>query len=179
MGLSKEEQRQHTQLNREANNYLWSYMKNNTKIDPKLSKKQNVLKYYCKNIVGYKHGKKKQRALALFIQENNKLPSSVNELKDADKTKTNKAPIKHISIKIAGDFYKSKEWRALRVKALVNQGRKCCLCGRTPKDGVILHVDHIKPRSKYPELELKLRNLQILCEDCNLGKSNKYQDDWR
>lgn len=80
---------------------------------------------------------------------------------------------------ISNGFYSSREWRALRVKVLVEQGRKCCLCGRTPKDGIILHVDHIKPRSKYPELELKKSNLQILCEDCNMGKSNKYEEDWR
>ena len=36
--------------------------------------------------------------------------------------------------------------------------------------GVVLHVDHIKPRSKFPELELSLDNTQVLCADCNLGK---------
>ena len=76
-------------------------------------------------------------------------------------------------------FYLSREWRSLRVEALVKYGRKCCLCGRSPKEGVILHVDHIKPRSKYPKLELDIENLQILCEDCNLGKSNKYEEKWR
>ena len=76
-------------------------------------------------------------------------------------------------------FYSSREWRSLRVKALVKNGRRCCLCGATPREGVVLHVDHIKPRSLYPELELELDNLQILCEACNLGKSNHYTDDWR
>lgn len=81
--------------------------------------------------------------------------------------------------KFPDGFYSSREWRALRVKALLKNGRKCCLCGASPKTGIVLHVDHIKPRSLYPELELDLENLQILCEDCNLGKSNKYEDDWR
>ena len=80
---------------------------------------------------------------------------------------------------VNGNFYQSKPWRMLRVKALVKYGRKCCLCGRGVNDGVILHVDHIKPRSKFPELELRLSNLQILCEDCNLGKSNHYSKRWR
>ena len=54
------------------------------------------------------------------------------------------------------------------------------MCGRSPKvHGIILHVDHIKPRSKYPELELDITNLQILCEDDNLGKSNRYETDYR
>lgn len=42
-----------------------------------------------------------------------------------------------------------------------------------------MHVDHIKPRSKYPELELEFTNLQILCADCNLGKRNHDSIDWR
>jgi hypothetical protein len=77
------------------------------------------------------------------------------------------------------EFYLSREWRAVRYKALqVSQGL-CCLCGRGRKDGVILHVDHIKPRSLYPELELDVNNLQVLCADCNLGKSNRDETDWR
>lgn len=42
-----------------------------------------------------------------------------------------------------------------------------------------MHVDHIKPRSKYPALELVLSNLQVLCEDCNLGKLAHDETDWR
>ncbi|RYZ77711.1 MAG: hypothetical protein EOP05_00795 [Proteobacteria bacterium] len=42
-----------------------------------------------------------------------------------------------------------------------------------------MHVDHIKPRSKYPHLELEFSNLQVLCRQCNFGKSNKYEDDFR
>lgn len=76
-------------------------------------------------------------------------------------------------------FYESDEWRALRYKALELNGGACQCCGRSRKHGVVLHVDHIKPRSKYPELQLALDNLQILCEDCNLGKSNKFATDWR
>lgn len=72
-------------------------------------------------------------------------------------------------------FYESKEWRVLRYKALALHGRKCQLCGADER----LHVDHIKPRSKYPELELRLDNLQVLCEDCNIGKGAWDQSDWR
>lgn len=71
-------------------------------------------------------------------------------------------------------FYSTREWRELRVKVLNEQGFKCIWCNRTPKDhGIVLHVDHIKPKSKYPELALDKSNLQVLCEDCNKGKSNK------
>ena len=76
-------------------------------------------------------------------------------------------------------FYESREWRELRYKALVINGASCQCCGATRADGVRLHVDHIKPRSKFPKLQLELSNLQVLCEDCNLGKSNKDITDWR
>lgn len=54
------------------------------------------------------------------------------------------------------------------------------MCGRSPKiHGVVIHVDHIKPRSKFPELALDVNNLQILCEDCNVGKLNRFETDYR
>ena len=92
----------------------------------------------------------------------------------------NKENKKHQEYKHGDIFYKSDEWRSLRFKALKLNDGCCVLCGRSKrKHNIILHVDHIKPRSKYPELELVLSNLQILCEDCNLGKSNKDDTDWR
>ena len=69
------------------------------------------------------------------------------------------------------DFYKTKEWRELRLLILDAQ-RACRLCGRSPDSGAILHVDHIKPRSIYPELSFEPANLQILCSECNMTKSN-------
>lgn len=77
------------------------------------------------------------------------------------------------------NFYESREWRELRYRALVLHGGACQCCGATAKDGVRLHVDHIKPRSLWPSLELQITNLQVLCESCNLGKSNKDATDWR
>ena len=77
------------------------------------------------------------------------------------------------------DFYLSREWRSLRYRVLTKYGGRCMVCGRTAKDGIVIHVDHIKPRSKFPHLELVEDNLQILCEDDNLGKSNRDQTDWR
>lgn len=77
-------------------------------------------------------------------------------------------------------FYKSFEWRDLRYQVLQHYGRRCMCCGRTPdKHGVVLHVDHIKPKSKYPELALEFDNLQVLCEDCNIGKLDSDETDFR
>jgi hypothetical protein len=66
-------------------------------------------------------------------------------------------------------FYESREWRELRFHILNSHGCRCALCHTT--EGTF-HVDHIKPRSKYPHLELTVSNLQVLCEDCNFGKSD-------
>jgi len=81
---------------------------------------------------------------------------------------------------VVDDFYSSKEWRNLRYLALSLCEGKCTCCGRSAAEhGIVLHVDHIKPRSLYPELSLQLKNLQILCEDCNIGKSNLDDFDFR
>lgn len=78
------------------------------------------------------------------------------------------------------NFYTSVEWRMVRYAVFKLRGRKCEICGRNPKkDKISLHVDHIRPRSKYPALALAVDNLQVLCEDCNMGKSNKDDTDWR
>lgn len=79
----------------------------------------------------------------------------------------------------SNDFLKSYEWRKLRMEALKKYGAKCQCCGATPNDNVRMNVDHIKPRKIYPELALDINNLQILCEECNHGKGNWDQTDWR
>lgn len=76
-------------------------------------------------------------------------------------------------------FYNSPEWSKIRYKTLSNRGNRCECCGRSPKNGVVIHVDHIKPRSIFPELALEEDNLQILCDQCNIAKSNSDETDWR
>lgn len=77
------------------------------------------------------------------------------------------------------DFYSSPQWRALRMKVLVRWGARCQCCGVTPNDGAVMHVDHIKPRARHPELALDEENMQVLCEDCNMGKGAWDMTDWR
>jgi len=72
------------------------------------------------------------------------------------------------------DFYSSKRWKKLRIKAFEKYGRHCILCNRTPEaDGIVLTVHHTLPRSKNPESEYDITNLQILCEECH-KRINKY-----
>lgn len=70
------------------------------------------------------------------------------------------------------------EWRQLRYEILKERGARCELCGATAADSRI-EVDHIKPISKHWDLRLQKSNLQVLCRDCNQGKSNRHVDDWR
>jgi 5-methylcytosine-specific restriction endonuclease McrA len=76
-------------------------------------------------------------------------------------------------------FLESYEWRKLRMEALKLYGPKCMCCGATPATGAVMNVDHIKPRKVFPELALNIRNLQILCHECNHGKGNWDMTDWR
>lgn len=75
-------------------------------------------------------------------------------------------------------FYQSLEWKKLRYATLKKYGGKCQCCGVSSED-TQLHVDHIKPISKYWALRLDPDNVQVLCRDCNWGKLNIDQTDWR
>lgn len=113
--------------------------------------------------------------------ENKDIPAikvkSSKKNKNRGKKKANR---KRVSKFDNDQFYTSRDWRELRVRVLEKYGCKCMMCGESPKDhSIVIHIDHIKPRSKYPELSLEFSNLQLLCENCNLGKSNKFSTDWR
>lgn len=77
-------------------------------------------------------------------------------------------------------FYSTQDWRRLRYRVLLEDGAVCILCGRNhAQHGVVIHVDHIEPLSLNWSRRLDRDNLQILCEDCNLGKSNLDNTDFR
>src|SRR5690242_3352423 len=89
------------------------------------------------------------------------------------------------SVATKEEFYKSWEWRTLRMEVLKEQGRSCKCCGSEPGmtdiagNPVRIVVDHIKPISKFWHLRLDKSNLQILCDECNQGKGNWDQTDFR
>lgn len=86
------------------------------------------------------------------------------------------------SVIVDGDrFYKSKEWKEMRLRVLTERQRICsnpeCLNrGDIDAEGklIIWHVDHILPRSKYPEYALEEENLRVLCSACNMRKGANY-----
>ena len=72
-------------------------------------------------------------------------------------------------------FVDSVEWKKVRAEAIELYGRKCHKCGSEEN----IQVDHIKPKSKHPEIALDINNLQILCWPCNKKKSYRDETDYR
>jgi 5-methylcytosine-specific restriction endonuclease McrA len=93
-----------------------------------------------------------------------------------DRISREKISDEHKKIKISID--ETKFVRAgMRWQVFERDDFKCVACGRSAKDGAILHVDHIVPRSKGGKNEMD--NYQTLCHLCNIGKSNKSQTNLR
>ena len=66
---------------------------------------------------------------------------------------------------------KSRITAGVRSKVLARDAYRCRHCGISADLGAVLHVDHLIPVSKGGTSDLG--NLQTLCQDCNLGKSNR------
>lgn len=65
----------------------------------------------------------------------------------------------------------------IRYNVLKRDNYTCQICGITANDGAKLHVDHIVPVSKGGKTVMS--NLQTLCDRCNIGKSNKTEEDFK
>ena len=72
------------------------------------------------------------------------------------------------------EYQRSLMSAGLRYDVMKRDGFRCVLCGRGADNGVKLHVDHILPVSKGGKTVMN--NLRTLCSDCNLGKSDKYDE---
>lgn len=124
------------------------------------------------------------------LKSNKKKPRRPNGKKDRAKRRAERVAVAKVESGLppklgaphpdyrSGDwFYKSREWKEIRLLALHNC-RGCQACGRRPPE-VVLHVDHVLPRYKYPGLSLSLKNLQVLCAECNEGKGAWCEADFR
>lgn len=69
-------------------------------------------------------------------------------------------------------FYKSKEWRQLRLIALQRDKYECQMCKKNGKYHKAECVHHIKEVKLFPWLALTLSNLMSLCNACH----NKVHD---
>ncbi len=69
-----------------------------------------------------------------------------------------------------------EDFNATQKKEIMRRGNyKCAVCGRGKKDGVELHIDHIKPKDKGGRASIP--NGQILCGDHNYKKKNYNQTE--
>jgi len=119
---------------------------------------------------------------AAYIPKSAKAPIDI-EKKPPGQSKLDKAIVASaekssviLKDKYGDGFYVSRKWLVVRYKTLIKHGHMCQLCGSIEKP---MHVDHIKPRSLYPNLEVDENNLQVLCKLCNLGKGNSDETDFR
>lgn len=62
---------------------------------------------------------------------------------------------------------------SLRFEIFKRGNYRCQMCGATAKDGATLEIDHITPVAKGGGNDAD--NLQVLCRDCNAGKSDSWQ----
>ena len=122
---------------------------------------------------------KKENVLSLKLMYELRVADAQKSLPAAKKKKeSDKSKKKGVVRAKKQKFYDSWEWKALRFRALKDYGSKCQLCGATSKTDKIC-VDHIKPISLFWELRLDFENLQVLCDNCNKGKSNTDFTDFR
>lgn len=73
-------------------------------------------------------------------------------------------------------FYKTTEWKHIRVDALERDHYTCKRCSGEWKSNIPIkrvtykkanHVHHIKPLKDYPKLCISIDNLVSLCFDCH------------
>ncbi len=77
------------------------------------------------------------------------------------------AGLKINDIRITGTNVGTKK----RFAVLQRDSFTCVYCGRSPKDGVVLEVDHIVAKCNGGKNDMD--NLATACRDCNLGKSGE------
>jgi 5-methylcytosine-specific restriction endonuclease McrA len=53
-------------------------------------------------------------------------------------------------------------------------GGLCCYCEGRIKDVSFDHIEHRKPKSKYPGDTFRWDNLHLACQQCNTAKGNKW-----
>jgi 5-methylcytosine-specific restriction endonuclease McrA len=75
-------------------------------------------------------------------------------------------------------FYQSPNWVRLAREVKDERGSKCECCGATSRE-IRIVTDHIKPIKHHWHLRLDKKNLQVLCDGCNLQKGSWDETDFR
>ena len=139
---------------------------------PRYSEMKKPFSKYSGNLYVNKFGTW-TKALGAFVENINSLVETENFIDvETNLESENKGKIIHTQ------RHKTKReigWR-LRFLVLRRDNFKCVSCGKSPatSEKTELHVDHIKSWDKFGETVIE--NLQSLCKECNIGKSNL---DWK
>lgn len=121
-----------------------------------------VLTKSNKDLLGYFNQKDGLKIFRNFLESKTKRKWSINDLNKLYET---------IKIRSQKHFRESIEYGEY-LKLLWTVEHKCSKCGKSPPD-VKLHIDHIIPVSLGGTS--KRANLQFLCQECNLRKSDKLE----
>lgn len=127
-------------------------------------KKQILFEYFLSELKEKKILLKKEIVKDKNFQNNYTAKERIRIIKNSNK-KTKK-----------NCFYLTNRWLVLKAKVRNLYKCGCMKCGKTNCE---IHIDHIFPRSTYPELQYNFNNLQILCKECNEEKSNFNTIDYR
>lgn len=117
------------------------------------------------------------KALHAFVQQVNNDLQSEELPRDAEPSPQKNVPS---TSKAKADEAARRDIKlGLRYTVLNRDRFKCVLCGNSPAVSLDcrLHVDHIFPFSKGGRTEIG--NLRTLCQYCNLGKSDRIEEDAR
>ncbi|MFQ6066951.1 MAG: homing endonuclease associated repeat-containing protein, partial [bacterium] len=134
---------------------------------PKYKEMQKPLSEYCAGAYEYRFGTWR-KALKEFIKYINS--EEIPELENKEPVSINKSQISKQTVS-KHKTSRSISWR-LRFIIMRRDNFKCKICGRSPatQPDITLQVDHIRPWSDGGETAPE--NLQTLCDECNIGKSN-------
>jgi 5-methylcytosine-specific restriction endonuclease McrA len=136
-----------------------------TAINPKISYDTAYRRFggwsnACLKFIEYKSGG--EITAGEKTTEKHKTPETNREIKTKNRSKNSYKIEKSRTIPLS-----------IRVKVLSRDNFRCVFCGKSPATdiGTKLHIDHIVSFANGGENTLE--NLQTLCEECNLGKSNR------
>lgn len=83
-------------------------------------------------------------------------------------------------VEAAAESSKNHEkWRHPDIKAALRTetDSKCAYCEARIEDVSFSHVEHLLPKSKFPELSHSWSNLTMACEVCNVAKGDYFIED--
>ena len=87
----------------------------------------------------------------------------------------------YLAARLAGANIKpyATKYRDRRIKdvILAETNEKCAYCEAKCMDVDFGNVEHIRPKSKFPERMLDYQNLTLACRQCNTWKGNEDYDD--